>query len=124
MLLSNWQQDGNNLKGNLDANVAGTGAGFAYDYNQLDMMLFTLNGAMSYRLTDLATGASLSGTLSGVSIDHVQLFRQNLAGDPNTGGGGGNDYKYGNLEIVEAPKPSVIAPAGWECFLPSAVATL
>ncbi len=113
VLFSYWQQGGNYLDGDFsDANGAGTATGFAYDFSQLDTIAFTLNSATSYTLTDLATDASFSGTLSGSAIDQVQIFRQNLAGDPNLGGGGGTDYRFNNLEITTVPEPSVLALAG------------
>lgn len=108
VLFSFWQQGGNYLNGNYsDANGAGTATGFAYNYSQLDNYAFTLNSPTSYTFTDLATASSITGTVSG-TIDQVQIFRDNLAGDPNTGGGGGTDYRFNNLQVV-VPEPSVLA---------------
>ena len=112
ILFSYWQQGGNNADGNyLDANGAGTATGFAYNYNSLGGFVFTLNSATTYTITDLATAASFSGTISG-TIDQVQFFRQNLAGDPATGGGGGTDFRIYDLGITTVPEPTSIAMAG------------
>lgn len=112
VLFSYWQQGGNNANGNyLDANGAGTATGFAYNFNSLGGFVFTLDSATTYTFTDLATAASLSGTIAG-TIDRVQFFRQNLAGDPNTGGGGGTDFRFYDLQVSTVPEPSVLALIG------------
>jgi hypothetical protein len=112
VLFSYWQQGGNNANGDyIDAGGAGTATGFAYDYTQLDSFTFTLDSATSYTFTDLATSASFNGTLSG-TVSQLQVFRDNLAGDPATGGGGGTDFRFNNLEITTVPEPSFLALAG------------
>lgn len=111
-LFSYWQQGGNNANGNyLDANGAGTATGFAYNYDSLGGFVFTLNSATTYTITDLATSASFSGVISG-TIDRVQFFRQNLDGDPATGGGGGTDFRFYDLQVSAVPEPSALALAG------------
>lgn len=112
VLFSYWQQGGNNANGDYsDANGPGTATGFAYDFMRLDTFAFTLNSATSYTFTDLATSASYEGTLSG-TISQLQVFRDNLAGDPATGGGGGTDLRFNNLEITAVPEPSFFALVG------------
>jgi MYXO-CTERM domain-containing protein len=112
ILFSYWQQGGNNANGNyLDANGEGTATGFAYDFNSLDQFEFVLDSATTYTFTDLATSAVLTGTISG-TINQVEFFRQNLDGDPNTGGGGGTDFRFHDLSITAAPEPSIFALAG------------
>ncbi|HEY4414915.1 MAG TPA: PEP-CTERM sorting domain-containing protein [Verrucomicrobiae bacterium] len=113
VLFSYWQQGGNNPDGNyLDANGAGTATGFAYDFNKMDSFAFTLNSLTSYTFSDLTTGNSLTGILSGIAIAQVQVFRANLAGDPATGGGGGTDFLFNNLSLTTVPEPSSVALAG------------
>jgi hypothetical protein len=112
VLFSYWQQGGNNANGDYsDAGGAGSATGFAYDYMHLDTFTFTLDSANSYTFTDLATSASFSGTLSG-TISQFQVFRDNLAGDPAGGGGGGTDLRFNNLEVTAVPEPSWLALAG------------
>jgi len=116
ILFSYWQQGGNNSDGNyLDANGAATATGFAYNYNNLGEFRFTLDSATSYTFTDLATSAVLTGTISG-TINQVEFFRQNLADDPNTGGGGGTDFRFHDLSITAAPEPSILALAALSGF--------
>lgn len=79
-----------------DAGGDGVATGFAYDYNQLDAFAFTLNSASSYTFTDLATGASFSGSLSGAPIARVNFFRGNGAGAQS----GGQDFKFNRLTIL------------------------
>jgi hypothetical protein len=112
ILFSYWQQGGNNANGDYtDAGVTGgTATGFAYNYNALGGYTFTLTSASTYTFTDLATLASLSGTISG-TIDQVQYFRQNLAGDPATGGDGDTDFRFFDMSITTVPEPSSIALA-------------
>lgn len=113
VLFSYWQQGGNSANGDYaDAGGSGTATGFAYDFTQLDTFAFTLDSANSYTFTDLATSASFNGTLSG-TISQLQVFRDNLAGDPATGGGGGTDLRFNNLEITTVPEPSFFALAGF-----------
>lgn len=112
ILFSFWQQGGNNADGNYaDANGAGTATGFAYDFGATDTYAFSLDSATSYTFTDLATSASFTGTLAG-TIDQVQFFRQNLADDPATGGGGGTDFRIADLGITSVPEPSTLALVG------------
>lgn len=116
ILFSYWQQGGNNSDGNyFDANGAGTATGFAYNYNSLGEFRFALDSATTYTFTDVATSAVLTGTLSG-TIAQVEFFRQNLADDPNTGGGGGTDFRFHDLSITAAPEPSILALAGLSGF--------
>lgn len=112
-LFSFWQQGGNNADGNyLDANGAGAATGFAYDYQSLDAYAFTLTGATAYTFTDLThPSASFSGTLAG-TVAQVQYFRQNLDGDPATGGGGDTDFRFFDMQISTVPEPASIAIAG------------
>lgn len=112
ILFSYWQQGGNNADGNyLDAGGAGTATGFAYNFNNLTEFEFVLDSANNYTFTDLATSAVLTGTISG-TVNQVEFFRQNLDGDPNTGGGGGTDFRIRDMSITAAPEPSVLALAG------------
>lgn len=46
-----------------DASGTHVATGFAVDYGSLELFAFTLNSATTYKFTDLATGASFSGTL-------------------------------------------------------------
>ncbi|MBN2163155.1 MAG: hypothetical protein JXR25_02695 [Pontiellaceae bacterium] len=98
VLFSYWHQGGDNLDGHYtDAVVTdGTASGFAYDYAQLDSFAFTLNSATNYTFTDLSTGASISGTISG-SISQVRFLRENRSSTPLSGG---QDFKFTSLAIT------------------------
>lgn len=81
-----------------------------YDFGATESFAFTLDSATTYTFTDLATDASFNGTLDG-TIAQVQLFRQNLAGDPNAGLGG-TDFRISSMEITSVPEPASFALAG------------
>ena len=111
VLFSFWQQGGNNADGNYsDAGGAGTATGFAYDYNTLESYSFTLDSATTYTFANLDQSVSLSGTLSGAAVDKVQYFRENPSG--YTGGQGGTDFRFYDLQITAVPEPASVAIAG------------
>lgn len=110
VLFSFWQQGGNNVNGNyFDANGAGTATGFDYHFNELNGYEFVLNSATSYTFIDLYNSAMIVGTISG-TIDQVQYFRENPSS--YTGGQGGTDFRFYDMQISTVPEPASIAIAG------------
>lgn len=101
VLFSYWHGGGEPDQGNgqySDAGVtAGVATNFWYHFQQLDTFAFTLTSATTYKFTDLASGASLTGTLSGAPITQVTFVRTN--GLP-TYSGGGQDFKFNGLTIL------------------------
>jgi alpha-glucosidase len=102
-LFSYWHQGGDIADGHYsDAGVAnGIATGFAYDYQKLDSFAFVLNSPTNYTFTDLTTGASFSGTLSGVPITQVTFFRANGNATPSNG----QDFKFNTLVITSPSSP-------------------
>ncbi|HTI98764.1 MAG TPA: immunoglobulin domain-containing protein [Dongiaceae bacterium] len=97
VLFSYYHVGGDNNDGwYTDANGTGVATGFAYDYSQVDAFAFTLTSATTYTFTDLATGASFSGTLSGAPITQVTFLRANGDSSP----GNGQDFKFTGLTIL------------------------
>lgn len=97
VLFSYFHQGGDNNNGwCTDANGTGTATNFAYDFGQVDTFAFTLTSATTYTFTDLATGASFSGALSGVPITQVTFLRVNGGGTFS----GGQDFKFNSLTIL------------------------
>lgn len=86
-----------------DANGTGTATNFAYDFASLDSFAFTLTSSTTYTFTDLSTGASFSGTLSGAPIAQVGFVRVNGDGTPSNG----QDFKFTTLVILS---PNGTAP--------------
>ncbi|HEY1790516.1 MAG TPA: immunoglobulin domain-containing protein [Verrucomicrobiae bacterium] len=97
VLFSYFQMGGDNTNGwYTDANGTGVATGFAYDFADVDSFAFTLNSSTSYTFTDLATGASFTGTLSGAPIAQVTFFRGNGTTAPSNG----QDFKFSSLVIL------------------------
>jgi hypothetical protein len=101
VLFSYWHQGGDLELGDghySDAGVTGgTATNFWYHFGQLDAFAFTLTSATTYKFTDLASGASLTGTLSGAPITQVAFVRTNGL---LTYSGGGQDFKFNGLTIL------------------------
>lgn len=102
VLFSYWHEGGDAELGNghySDAGVTGgTATNFWYHFQQVDSFAFTLNSPTTYTFTDLTSGASLTGTISGEPITQVTFVRANLAGGtqpPN-----GQDLKFNALMIL------------------------
>jgi alpha-glucosidase len=104
-----WHQGGDNANGHYtDANGTGSAVGFAFDFGRVDSFKFTLNNATNYTFSDLSTGKSLSGRLSGAAISQIEFFRVNGPGTPSNG----QDFKFSSLAITiapEVPAPSPLA---------------
>ncbi len=102
VLFSYWHEGGDSEQGNghySDAGVTGgTATNFWFHFQQVDSFAFTLNSSTTYTFTDLATGASFTGTLSGEPITQVTFVRANLAGG-NTPSNG-QDLKFNALTIL------------------------
>jgi hypothetical protein len=73
----------------------GVAVNFQYAYQQFVTYMFTLNTATNYTFTDLATGASFSGTLSNASIAKAAFIRVNGNYTP----GNGQDFQFDQLLI-------------------------
>lgn len=108
VLFSYWHQGGDTELGDghyTDAGVTGgIATNFWFHFQQVDSFAFTLNSATTYTFTDLASGASFSGTLSGAPITQATFLRANLIGGstpPN-----GQDFKFNSLTIL-TPIPPV-----------------
>ena len=87
---------------------SGTAVNFRYAYQQRVNYRFTLTSDTDYTFTDLATGASFNGQVSGAPITGVTFFRINGPATP----GNGQDFKFSDLAISipsEAPAPIPIA---------------
>ena len=101
VLFSYWHQGGDSELGDghySDAGVTdGAATNFWYHFGQLDGYAFTLTSATTYRFTDLASGANLTGTLSGAPITQVAFVRTNGL---LTYSGGGQDFKFNGLTIL------------------------
>ncbi|HEY4414918.1 MAG TPA: glycoside hydrolase family 76 protein, partial [Verrucomicrobiae bacterium] len=95
-VFSYWHQGVDNANGHYaDANGTNTATGFAYDFGKTDSFKFTLNSATTYTFTDVTTGRSLSGRLTGAAIVGITFYRVNGATAP----GNGQDFKFNNLAI-------------------------
>ncbi|HWD91942.1 MAG TPA: immunoglobulin domain-containing protein [Verrucomicrobiae bacterium] len=104
VLFSYFHEGGDNTNGwYTDANGTGTATNFAYDYTQVDSFAFTLTSSTTYTFTDLATGATFSGTLSGAPITQVGFVRANGDGTQS----GGQDFKFTMLVVLS---PNGAAP--------------
>jgi hypothetical protein len=104
VLFSYWHQGGDDADGHYsDASGAGTAAGFAYDYQQMDSFAFVLNSATTYTFVDVTTGASFSGTLAGSPITQVTFLRANLA----EATANGQDLQFDDLVTTT---PNGVAP--------------
>lgn len=102
---------------------SGIAVNFQYAFSQLVTYRFTLTSPTNYTFTDLATGASFNGKISGGAVSSVMFFRANGAGTPTTG----QDFKFNNLAIAAppvTPTPSQIAAEntsqGWSLYFPVA----
>jgi hypothetical protein len=123
-LFSYWHQGGDNANGHYaDANGTGSALGFAYDFGQPDNFKFTLTTATDYTFSDLTTGRSFNGKLSGAAINEINFFRINGANAPSNG----QDFKFSNLAITVPPHPPTPAPLtvgetvqGWSFRFPVA----
>lgn len=97
LLFSYFHVGGDNLDGHyIDATGTHTATGFAYNYAQLNSFQFTLNSATTFTFTDLTTGSSVSGTLSGAAISQVAFVRANGPAIPSNG----QDFKFNTLAVT------------------------
>jgi alpha-glucosidase len=88
---------GDNADGHY-TDAAGTHAapGFAYHYQQLDSFQFTLHSPTTFTFTDLATSASVSGSLAGAAIAQLAFVRANGPAIPSNG----QDFKFNTLAVT------------------------
>ncbi|GAA5480857.1 hypothetical protein [Haloferula sargassicola] len=113
ILFSYCHQGGDNADGHyIDAGGTHSAPGFAYHYQQLDSFQFTLDSPTTFTFTDLTTGSSVNGVLSGAPVSKVAFVRANGAVAP----GNGQDFKFNGLVVYT---PTALssgiekAPAGW-----------
>ncbi|HEX4266024.1 MAG TPA: TIM-barrel domain-containing protein [Verrucomicrobiae bacterium] len=122
VLFSYWHQGGDIADGHYsDSGVTnGTAAGFPFDYQLMDSFAFTLIDSSNYTFQDLSTGASISGTVSGV-ISQVEFLRANKSA---TTPANGQDFKFNTLAITTPSQAGTGASLAYEGFSypPSAVA--
>lgn len=103
VLFSYFHEGGDTTNGwYTDANGTGVANGFPYDYGLVDSFKFTLTGSHSYTFTDITTGNSFSGTLSGAPITQVTFLRANGNYKP----GNGQDFKFNALTITSSNNPA------------------
>lgn len=104
ILFSYWHLGGDNLNGwYSDATTSvGVATNFQYAYQQFVTYKFTLNSATTYTFTDLATGASFTGTIANAPIAQSAFIRRNAGTSP----GNGQDYQFDRLTIISATPPS------------------
>lgn len=79
-----------------DAQGTGTATNFAFNRLNFSTFTFTLTSPTTYTFTDVTTGASFNGTLSGAPITQVTFFRANGSSTPSNG----QDLKFDSLCIV------------------------
>ncbi len=121
VLFRYWHQGGDYADGHYsDATVSGgIATGFAYDFMQMDSFAFTLTSPTNYTFTDLSTGASISGAITG-TIGQVKFLRANLTG---TTPSNGQNFEFNTLAItspVQNPGGSSLAYEGFN-YQPGAV---
>lgn len=108
VVFSYWHQGGDLNQGNghySDAGVTdGIATNFWYDFQQVDTFAFTLTSDTTYKFTDLASGVSLTGVLSGTPITQVTFVRTNGSTGSQSSG---QDFKFNHLMVLS---PSGEAP--------------
>ncbi len=111
ILFSYWHVGGDNLNGWYSDAAAsqGVATNFQYAYQQFVTYKFTLTSATTYTFTDLATGASFTGTIANTPIAQAAFIRRNAGTAP----GNGQDYQFDQLQIISAAPPSfqAVSPA-------------
>jgi hypothetical protein len=81
----------------------GTAVNFQYAYQQFESFTFSLNSPTTYTFTDISTGASFTGTISGSQIAQVAFYRGNSSSGTSSGG---NDFQFDVLQILSATPPT------------------
>jgi len=116
ILFSYYHLGGDNLNGHYtDASTtSGMAVNFHYDYQNFDSFTFTLNSATSYTFTDITSGGSVSGIISGGPIAQVAFIRANGTEAP----GNGQDFQFDALQITTTAGPP--APPGFASVTPVA----
>ncbi len=110
ILFSYWHLGGDNANGWYSDAIASVGVAtnFQYAYQQFVTYKFTLNSATTYTFTDLATGASFTGTIANAPIAKFAFIRRNANNSP----GNGQDYQFDNFLVTSA------APATFTAVTP------
>jgi hypothetical protein len=91
----------------------GVATNFQYAYQQFVTYKFTLNSATDYTFTDLATGASFTGTIANTPIAQFSFIR----GNGNSAPGNGQDYQFDQFAVT-SPLPS--SPPSFQALSPAA----
>jgi alpha-glucosidase len=114
VLFAYWHQGGENADGHYtDAGITnGTASGFAFDYQLLDSFAFTLVDSTHYTFSDLSTGASISGMVSG-AVSQVEFLRANQSATPPSNG---QDFKFNTLAITAPGQAAAGAGLAYEGF--------
>jgi hypothetical protein len=120
VLFGYYHVGGDNANGHcVDAAGDHVATGFAYNYGQLNRFMFVLNTGAAYTFTDLSTGASVSGTLSGAAISQVTFLRANGSSATINNG---NDFNFNGL-VIYTPTNLPVALAGdgsnWKLNFPA-----
>jgi hypothetical protein len=92
--VNGWYSDG--------VTAVGVATNFQYAFQQFVTYKFTLNSATNYTFTDLATGASFTGTIANTPIAQAAFLRRNANSAPSNG----QDYQIDQLTIISAAPPS------------------